>query len=157
MSTPKRRQLTQELNKQIRILTGTSVIFSKVIADKAGQHSTDLECLDFLQLNGPATAGRLAEMTGLTTGAVTAMIDRLEQAGYAQRERDKNDRRKVIVVPNETRINAEIAPYSRSMGVALETLSKEFSEDELEIILRFLTKANSAGHKEISKLRKIAE
>ena len=47
MSTPKRKQLTQDLNKQIRLLTGISVIFSKVIADKAGQHSTDLECLDF--------------------------------------------------------------------------------------------------------------
>ncbi len=154
MSTPKRKQLTQELNKQIRFLTGTSVILSKVIADKVGQHSTDLECLDFLQLGGPCTAGKLSELTGLTTGAVTAMIDRLEKAGYVQRERDKNDRRKVIVVPNETRINSEIAPFSISMGVALETLSKEFSEDELEIILRFLTKANSAGNKEISKLRK---
>ena len=82
------------------------------------------------------------------------MIDRLEKAGYVRRERDKNDRRKVIVVPNVTKIDAEIAPYSRSMGVALEILSKEFSEDELEIILRFLTKANSAGNKEISKLRK---
>jgi DNA-binding MarR family transcriptional regulator len=154
MSTPTRKLLTQDLNKQIRILTGTSVIFSKVIADKAGQHSTDLECLDFLQLNGPSTAGKLAELTGLTTGAVTAMIDRLEQAGYVQRERDKGDRRKVIVVPNVTKIDAEITPYSVSMGVALETLSKEFSEDELEIILRFLTRANSAGNKEISKLRK---
>ena len=154
MSTPKRKQLTQELNKQIRILTGTSVIFSKVIADKAGQHSTDLECLDFLQLNGPSTAGKLAEMTGLTTGAVTAMIDRLEKAGYVHRKRDKNDRRKVFVVPNVTKIGTEIAPYSKSMGVALDTLSKEFSEVELEIILRFLTKANSAGIKEISKLRK---
>jgi DNA-binding MarR family transcriptional regulator len=154
MSTPKRKQLTQELNKQIRFLTGTSVIFSKVIADKAGQHSTDLECLDFLRLGGPCTAGKLSELTGLTTGAVTAMIDRLEKAGYVHRERDKNDRRKVIVVPDKTKIDAELAPFSRSMGVALETLSKEFSEDELEIILRFLTKANSAGNKEISKLRK---
>ncbi len=154
MSTPKRKQLTQELNKQIRFLTGNSVIFSKVIADKVGQHSTDLECLDFLLLGGPATAGKLSELTGLTTGAVTAMIDRLEKAGYVQRERDKNDRRKVIVVPNVTKIDSEIAPFSKSMGVALETLSKEFSEDELEIVLRFLAKANSAGNKEISKLRK---
>jgi DNA-binding MarR family transcriptional regulator len=154
MSTPKRKQFTQELNRQIRILTGTSVIFSKVIADKAGQHSTDLECLDFLLLNGPSTAGKLAEMTGLTTGAVTAMIDRLEKAGYVHRERDKNDRRKVYVVPNVTKIDAELAPYSKSIGVALEAVSKEFSEDELEIILRFLAKTNSAGNKEISKLRK---
>jgi len=154
MSTPKRKQLTQELNRQVRYLTANSVIFSKVVADKVGQHSTDLECLDFLLLSGPSTAGKLSEITGLTTGAVTAVIDRLEKAGYVKRERDKNDRRKVIVVPNKTKIDAEIAPFSMSMGVALETLSKEFSEDELELILRFLTKANSVGNDEISKLRK---
>ena len=154
MSTPKRKQLTQELNKQIRFLTGNSVIFSKVIADKVGQHPTDLECLDFLLLSGPCTAGKLSELTGLTTGAVTAMIDRLEKAGYVNRARDKHDRRKVIVVPDEPKIYSELAPFSMSMGVALETLSKEFSEDELDIILRFLSEANSAAYKEISKLRK---
>ncbi len=153
MSSPKRKQLTQELNKQIRFLTGNSVIFSKLIADQVGQHPTDLECLDFLLLSGPSTAGKLSELTGLTTGAVTAMIDRLEKAGYVRRTRDEHDRRKVIVVPNETKIYSELAPFSMSMGVALETLSKEFSEDELEIILRFLAEANSAANKEISKLK----
>ena len=154
MSSPKRKQLTQELNKQIRFLTGNSVILSKVIADLAGQHPTDLECLDFLLLSGPSTAGKLAELTGLTTGAVTAMIDRLERAGYVKRTRDKQDRRKVIVAPNETKIYAELAPYSMPMGVALENLSKEFSENELEVILRFLAESNLAANREISKLRK---
>jgi len=154
MSSPKRKLLTQELNKQIRFLTGNSVILSKVIADLAGHHPTDLECLDFLLLSGPSTAGKLSKLTGLTTGAVTAMIDRLEKAGYVKRARDKHDRRKVIVEPNEKKIYAELAPYSMPMGVALEYLSKEFSEDELDIILRFLAGANSAANKEISKLRK---
>ena len=154
MSSPNRKQLTQELNRQIRFLTANSVLFSKVVADKVGQHSTDIECLDFLVLGGPATAGKLSELTGLTTGAVTAMIDRLEAAGYVQRKRDKDDRRKVIVVPNERKIDSEIAPFSLSMGVALETLSKEFSEGQLEIVLRFLAKANALAKKEIAKLGK---
>ena len=154
MSTPKRKQLTQELNRQVRYLTANSVIFSKVVADKVGQHSTDLECLDFLLLSGPSTAGKLSEITGLTSGAVTAVIDRLEKAGYVRRERDKNDRRKVIVAPNKTKIDSEIAPFSMSIGVALETLSKEFSDDALEMILRFLTKANSKATEEIVKMRK---
>ena len=153
MSTLIREELTQELNEQIRVLTGTSVIFSKLIADQVGQHPTDLECLDFLQLNGRCTAGKLAELTGLTTGAITAMVDRLEKVGYVWRERDPNDRRKVIVVPNYPKIDQEVAPYSKSIGVALENLSDEFSVDELDIILRFLKKANAAGKEEIAKLR----
>jgi DNA-binding MarR family transcriptional regulator len=153
MSTPKRKQLSQDLNKQIRFLTANSVVFSKLIADRVGQHATDLECLDFLILNGPATAGKLAELTGLTTGAVTAVIDRLEKAGYARRERDLDDRRKVIVIPNEPKIYKEVAPFSESMGVALEAISQEFSESELDVILHFLAKANAAANEEIVKLR----
>ena len=157
MSSPNRKQLSVDLNKQIRLLTANSVIFSKLIADRVGQHSTDLECLDFLLLNGPSTAGKLAELTGLTTGAVTAVIDRLEKAGYARRERDNDDRRKVIVVANQVRIYAEIAPFSESMGVALEAISQEFSESELDVILNFLARANSAANEEIKKLRSYQE
>ena len=76
MSSP-RMALLQALNIQVRYMSTNFVMFSQVVADKVGIHPTDSECLDFLLLKGPSTAGQLATAMGLTTGAVTAMIDRL--------------------------------------------------------------------------------
>lgn len=156
MSTPRSRkdQLTHDLIVQIRYVSANSVMFSQTVAEKAGLHPTDNECLDFLILNGPLTAGQLSHLTGLTTGAVTAMIDRLEKAGFVRRERDQNDRRRVIVIPDREKIDAEIAPYAMSMGAATEAICAQFSEAELETILKFVTQANAAAVNEISKLRK---
>uniref|UniRef100_UPI0013D5678B MarR family transcriptional regulator n=1 Tax=Klebsiella pneumoniae TaxID=573 RepID=UPI0013D5678B len=73
------------------------VIFSQTVASRVGISSSDLECMDFLNLESRVTAGRLAEVTGLTTGAITGVIDRLEKAGLVRRERDDSDRRKVFI------------------------------------------------------------
>jgi DNA-binding MarR family transcriptional regulator len=128
-------------------------MFSQVVADKVGLHSTDNECLDFLILNGPSTAGQLAKYTGLTTGAVTAMVDRLIKAGYVRRQHSEEDRRKVVVIPNEEKINQEISPYSIPMGKALMAVCEEFSEDQLAVIARFITKANTFATGVISQIR----
>lgn len=153
-STTKRIQLTQELLVQFRYVSANSVMFSQAVAEQVGLHSTDTECLDYLLLNGPATAGQLAVFTGLTTGAVTAMIDRLTKAGYVRREHDQADRRRVIVIPNEEKIYREISPHSMPMGTALEAVCAGFSEDELEIVAQFITQANSAASEVIAQARK---
>src|SRR5438105_13746129 len=89
----------QELEHAMRRTSGLGAIFSQTVADSAGISSSDLECLDFLNLEGRMTAGRLAEITGLTTGAITGVVDRLEQAGFVCRERDADHRRKVFIAP----------------------------------------------------------
>jgi DNA-binding MarR family transcriptional regulator len=150
----KRKQLEEELNKQMRFVSANSVMFSQALADTAKMHSTDMECLDYLLLHGSLTAGELSKLTGLTTGAITAMIDRLEKAGYAKRQHDKDDRRKIIVVANEKKINKELAPISQSMGMALYKLTQTLTEKELETILKFMTKANDFASEEIAKLRR---
>ena len=73
------------------------MIFGQTVANTVGISGSDLECLDFLNLEGRVTAGRLAEVTGLTTGAITGVVDRLEKAGLVRRERDPDDRRKVFI------------------------------------------------------------
>lgn len=150
-----RTELTQQLISLFRYVSANSVMFSQVVASKVGLHSTDNECLDFLILNGPATAGQLSEITGLTTGAVTAMIDRLEKAGFVHREHDKADRRRIIVVPNEAKIYSEILPHTMPMGVAVEAVCAEFSEEALEIVLKFITKANNAASEVILNAREV--
>jgi DNA-binding MarR family transcriptional regulator len=126
----------KELEHAMRRASGMGAIFSQAVADYAGISSSDLECLDFLILEGRATAGRLAEVTGLTTGAITGVIDRLEKAGFAARERDEHDRRKVfiVVIPqNVARIGALYGHMQQAMLKNWES----YSEDELRLLLRF--------------------
>lgn len=97
MSTSKRSAIEIKLIRQIRQLIAGSILFNQRIADRVGLHLTDMQCLNLLDLLGPVTPGKLAAGTGLTTGGVTVMLDRLEAAGYIHREPSPTDRRSVIV------------------------------------------------------------
>jgi DNA-binding MarR family transcriptional regulator len=126
----------QELENAMRRSSGQGVIYGQTVADRLGISSSDLECLDFLNLEGRVTAGRLAEVTGLTTGAITGVVDRLEKAGFVQRERDENDRRKVYIATNPAnvaRIGAFYGPLQRAVWKDWAT----YSDEELLLLLRF--------------------
>ena len=105
-----REGLLTALERGMRKSSAQGVLFSQAVAARLGITSSDLECLDIICLNTRVTAGELAAATGLTTGAVTGVIDRLEQAGFARRERDPTDRRKVFVcaLPAVERRNAPL-------------------------------------------------
>ena len=79
------------------------VMFHEAVGGLMGLSAVERKCIDVLRRLGPVTAGTIGEHTGLTTGAVTGLMDRLEKAGYVRRERDPSDRRKVVVhlLPNE--------------------------------------------------------
>lgn len=135
-SAKARAALMTELEHAIRRSTGSGAIFSQTVANYVGVSSSDLECLDFLNLEGRVTAGRLAEVTGLTTGAITGVVDRLEKAGFVRRERDNEDRRKVFIAPvpeNIAKVGRCYEPVQRAM---LELWSA-YSESELRLLLRF--------------------
>src|SRR5579863_10050526 len=72
-------------------------LMSQAAADRIGINSTDLNCLNILSFRGQMTAGELARETGLTTASITGVVDRLEEAGFVRRERDPQDRRRVVV------------------------------------------------------------
>jgi DNA-binding MarR family transcriptional regulator len=106
-----------------------------------GVNPTDFGSLCLLLLHGPAPAGRLAELTGLTTGAVTGVIDRLEQGGFVRREVDPTDRRKVIVVPDAVRVERDLFPHFPSLKkAAAQRFYDDFSVAELELITDFLAR-----------------
>lgn len=135
-SAKARAALMTELEHAIRRSTGSGAIFSQTVANYVGVSSSDLECLDFLNLEGRVTAGRLAEVTGLTTGAITGVVDRLEKAGFVRRERDDEDRRKVFIAPvpeNIARVGKCYEPVQRAMF----ELWSAYSESELRLLLRF--------------------
>ncbi|MBR0695797.1 MarR family transcriptional regulator [Bradyrhizobium lablabi] len=120
----------------MRRSSAQGVMFGQAVANVAGISNSDLECMDILYLEGRVTAGRLAEVTGLTTGAITGVVDRLEKAGYVRRERDASDRRKVFisVVPEKA---AEIGKFYVPMQQAMEKVWSGYTDDELRLLLRF--------------------
>ena len=126
----------QELEHAMRRASGMGAIFSQAVADFAGISSSDLECLDFLNLEGRATAGRLADVTGLTTGAITGVVDRLEKAGFVKRERDEHDRRKVFITLVPQNI-ARIGVLYEHMQRAMLKNWDSYTDDELRLLLRF--------------------
>ena len=95
--SPARSGLLDELQQAGRRLSLATIMFHQAVADRLGLNPTDHKCIDLLASAGWTTAGELAEATGLTTGAITGVIDRLEAAGFVRREDDPNDRRRVIV------------------------------------------------------------
>src|SRR3954467_13431842 len=102
LSRPKARAaLLQELEEAMRRSSAQGVLYGQTVANVAGIANSDLECMDILYLEGRVTAGRLAEVTARTTGAITGVVDRLENAALVRRERDDADRRKffIAVVP----------------------------------------------------------
>jgi DNA-binding MarR family transcriptional regulator len=139
LSRPKARAaLLTELEHAVRKSSALGVIFGQTVASRVGISSSDLECLDFLNIEGRVTAGRLAELTGLTTGAITGVVDRLEKAGLVRRERDEEDRRKVfiaIVPENVARVGRFYEHLQRGMLELWET----YSDAELKLMLRFMT------------------
>src|SRR5262249_58321839 len=94
-----RAALMQELEEAMRRSSAQGVLYGQVVANVAGIANSDLECMDILYLEGRVTAGRLAEVTGLTTGAITGVVDRLEKAGLVRRERDDFRRRQGFLPP----------------------------------------------------------
>jgi DNA-binding MarR family transcriptional regulator len=138
----KRRQL--ELVKQVgvavRRMGAQSVLTSKAIADRFAINQSDLEVLDVIFLREQATAGQLADATGLSSGSVTALIDRLETAGYVERIDDPEDRRRVIVRVRHDAI-APIKSTYTTMQRKMFALWSTFAPAELEVIADFITRS----------------
>ncbi len=139
LSRPKARAaLMEQLEHAVRRSSALGVLFGQTVASRVGLSSSDLECLDFLNLEGRVTAGRLAEVTGLTTGAITGVVDRLEKAGLVRRERDESDRRKVFIATVPENI-AQVGKYYQHMQRAVLKDWASYSDAELELLLRFMT------------------
>jgi DNA-binding MarR family transcriptional regulator len=129
-----------------------NVITSQVVADRFGLHTTDLECLDLIYLRGRVTAGELARATGLTSGAITTLIDRLERAGYVVREGDPEDRRRRYVRLLPEAIKPIEAVY-QPMQAAMFKLWSTFSPRDLKVIADFLSRSTDLSVACVEKIR----
>jgi DNA-binding MarR family transcriptional regulator len=135
-------------------LSTATILFHTAIADRLKISATDVKCYSILRQSGPITAGQLAERTGLTTGAITGVIDRLERAKLVRRVRDPGDRRSIVLelVHNPER-EREIAQLYEPLGRAITGLVAQYSAAERATILDFLTKASAVLEAETKRLR----
>lgn len=140
------------LETALREASGLGVVLSELVAEHLGLSPKDLECLDILVLRGPVTAGELAKATGLTTGAITGLIDRLEKAGFACRERSANDRRKVLVraLP---RVSTEIVPLYARLQARTRALIATLSNEDIDRLLAFFAATREIVTSEIADLK----
>ena len=143
------------LIKQIRKLSQeysyTSIQMHETIARKAGFSGTDQKYLGFFIVNGQMTAGELSALTGLTTGAVTGLIDRFEKKKLVKRQYAADDRRKVIIVPDTKKIMTLLEPLYKEFGQKSEKLIASFSNKEIKIIEAYFLQANKIMNETIQK------
>ncbi|MET9297503.1 MarR family transcriptional regulator [Streptomyces sp. NPDC003077] len=135
--SPRRRELTRSIYQEARTTATRQALADQAVAARLGIGGTDLLCLGVLDHMGPLTAGRLAELTGLTTGAITGVVDRLELAGFARRAKDPADRRKVVIHPVDAQ-RAKVGALYTPVLDALDTWCARHSDEELEIVLDYL-------------------
>ena len=142
-----------------RELSTAVVLFHQAVAERIGLNATDFKCLDVLAQTGPLTAGRLAELLGLTGGAITGVIDRLEATGFVQRERDPGDRRRVIIKPCGNQAYTDtLLPIFASLQQAMgEELANRYSPEILGAIEDFLQRAIYVLRQETLKLHQETE
>jgi DNA-binding MarR family transcriptional regulator len=144
-----KRQVFDELIDEVRRSQNATSRFDQAVADALGLNRTDMRCLDVLEREGSVTAGRLAQATGLTTGAMTTALDRLERAGYARRVRDASDRRRVIVEVTPQALR-DAGRFYREHEALSERLYQRYSEKQLEQLLQFVREGRefNEGHAE---------
>ena len=142
MSTENRQALHEAIVHEIRRFIAGAILHNQKVADEVGLHLTDLQCINVLELAGPTTPGDLARSTGLTTGGVTVMLDRLEKAGYLKRAPNPQDRRSLLVRINPKKLEKMHSYYgeiNRQMSAFLEATP----EPELRTVVDFFTRMNA--------------
>jgi DNA-binding MarR family transcriptional regulator len=147
-------KIPEELTRELRQFTGLAASFFRAAAARLSLTVTDLQVIDILESTGPSTAGQLAELTGLTTGATTGMLNRMEEAGLVRRERDPNDGRRVIVRLETGKDELhKIGPIFDALGQAWDELASGYDDEQIAFLLEFLKRSNAMSRKEIIRLQ----
>jgi DNA-binding MarR family transcriptional regulator len=143
--TPARVEQVTKLVAEMQRSSDISTFYIHAVAAKVGMNPTDLKVLSILSRQGPQSAGRIAELTGLTTGAITFMLDRLEKVGYARRVRHPSDRRIVLIELIPEPLQRDTGMYFANMAQATADAVNNYTDEQLELVIDFLGKVNTAA------------
>lgn len=152
----KREEMVAEFIREVSRQSTWTVMFHQAASLRMGLNPTDSKCWGVLREMGPITAGDLAELTGLTTGAITGVIDRLEQAGFVRRGHDAHDRRRVIIelIDNPAK-EAELAQiYGPLAEATINEFVARYSNEELALILDFTKRGAEFMKQQTARLQR---
>jgi DNA-binding MarR family transcriptional regulator len=150
-----KKDLIGELISEFREVGNQDSAFDNLAAERLGLNRTDLHAINIIENSGGLSAGELAAQAGLTTGAVTGVIDRLEGAGYARRVPDPADRRRVKLEATPrfyARADKIWGPMAADWG---SSLAGRFTAEELERVIEFLRATNELSRKHLERLREM--
>src|SRR5580704_17201217 len=146
-----KREIFEELLGEVRRSQNATDRFDQAVGEALGLNRTDMRCLDLIHREGSVSAGALAEATGLTTGAITTVLDRLERAGYARRVRDTSDRRRVLVELAPDLADASPSFYAPHIAHS-ERLYQRYNREQLELLLEFVREGRELNQREAARL-----
>jgi DNA-binding transcriptional ArsR family regulator len=150
---PERAELAMAFVGALRKTSSLMQLMMQAAADRIGLNATDLNCLNILSFSGQLTAGDLAKATGLTTASITGVIDRLEEAGFVERERDAADRRRVVIHLNLRKAYGTVAPVFAPMLADWQHVAAQYSDDELRLIVDFYGRMEQIIRAHLARLR----
>jgi DNA-binding MarR family transcriptional regulator len=154
MAKTRKPDLVQQVNKKAREYGISTVLFRHAVGELLGVNVTDMECLAHIFFNGLATPSELSRYAGLTSGATTAMLDRLEQAQLIERRPNPQDRRGTLIVLSNERTR-ELSAIFASARKAVDELASSYDEKELELISNYLGRLAIVWEEERKKLQKL--
>ena len=137
----RRAELLEQLALAGRASSVATVMFHTAVAARQGLSASEEKALDLLERSGPLTAGELARRSGLAPASVTGLVDRLERKGFARRVPNPGDGRSVLVEVDSERVYATVAPLFADWVGSLYELYAGYTDEQLEVILHFLTEA----------------
>jgi DNA-binding MarR family transcriptional regulator len=152
VSRKSKRELVDELIREFRVSGNQDAAFDNLAAELLGVNETDLHCLNIIENSGGLSAGELAAQSGLTAGAVTGVIDRLERAGFARRVRDPTDRRRVNIEVTSAFYEHADRIWGPMAADWQSTLGKRFTAEELQRIADFLRATAEIGRRQLDRL-----
>jgi DNA-binding MarR family transcriptional regulator len=114
------------------------VLFNEQVAQRTGLSLTESQFIHLLALHGAMTPSQLGRHSGLSSGTVTGVLDRLEETGFIRRERHPTDRRKIVVVLNQNQVDEQLNPHFAGQAATLGTAIARFTPAQLEVVADFL-------------------
>lgn len=148
-----RAGLLRELISEMQRSTDVSTFFLQFVAARTGIHVTDIKVLSLLSRLGPLNASRIAELSGLTTGAITFVLDRLEKLGYARRVRSAKDRRVVLMEVNSEALAGGFGNYFMRMSEITVEAAAQLTDEQLALIVHFTQKLNTLAEEALQEMK----